>query len=395
MKILFISDVYFPRVNGVSTSIATFRHELHRLGHSTHLLAPDYGVLSENETNITRIPARPIPFDPEDRFMSYSAAMQQLDRLRAENYDIIHVQTPFVAHYLGTRLAGLLGIPCIETYHTFFEEYLHHYVPLAPRPLTRFIAQRFSRHQGNSLSGMVIPSRPMADVLKSYGITTPAEVIATGIKPDSFAAANGAAFRQKYHIAKDRPVLLYLGRVAHEKNIDFLLDMLPQVRVAIPDILLLIAGEGPARKHLESRVHDEGLAANTMFIGYLDRNTELNGCYAAADIFVFASRTETQGLVLLEAMAQGTPVVSTAELGTRDVLKEGQGVWIAQEDIADFCAKIISMQSDATARKALGNAGRIYAQGWSSTSQAEKLLSFYRSLLAQGAAQREPAAVSA
>lgn len=394
MKILFISDVYFPRVNGVSTSIATFRQELHALGHTTHLLAPDYGILSADETDIARIPARSIPFDPEDRFMSYDAAMQQLDRLKAQDYDLIHVQTPFVAHYLGTRLAQLLGIPCIETYHTFFEEYLHHYIPLLPRPLTRLIAQRFSRHQGNSLDGMVIPSRPMADVLKGYGIKTPVEIIPTGIKPDSFVPGDRTAFRNKYHIAQSRLVLLYLGRVAHEKNIDFLLDVLPQVVAVFPDILLLIAGEGPARKHLENRVHSAGLGANVRFIGYLDRNTELNSCYASADIFVFASRTETQGLVLLEAMAQGTPVVSTAELGTLDVLKEGEGVWIAQEDIADFAAKIISMLNDATARKALGAAGKTYAQGWSSASQAKKMLSFYRLVLAkpEEVAQRKQAA---
>ncbi|MFA6921564.1 MAG: glycosyltransferase [Gallionella sp.] len=381
MKILFISDVYFPRVNGVSTSIATFRHELRALGHITHLIAPDYGILSADESDIVRIPAKSVPLDPEDRFMSYSAVMQQLDRLRDEQYDIIHIQTPFVAHYLGTKLSKLLGIPCVETYHTFFEEYLYHYIPLVPRKLMRMIAQRFSRHQGNSLDGMVIPSRPMAEVLKNYGITTPAEIIATGIKPESFLQGNRAAFREKYGITQDRPVLLFLGRVAHEKNIDFLLTVLHRVKEQIPDILLVIAGEGPARKFLEKEVDETGLSNNVMFIGYLDRNTELNSCYSAADIFVFASRTETQGLVLLEAMAQGTPVVSTAELGTIDVLQEGMGVWIAKEDVADFSGKIVRMLGDAAARKSIGDAGRKYTQSWSSTRQAEKMVTFYQTVL--------------
>ena len=382
MKILFISDVYFPRINGVSTSIETFRHELRTLGHTVHLIAPDYQSVSADETDILRIPARSVPLDPEDRFMRYGAVMQHLERLRAENYDIIHIQTPFVAHYLGTKLSKLLGIPCVETYHTFFEEYLYHYIPLVPKKLMKLVAKRFSRHQGNSLDGMVVPSRPMLEVLKNYGITTHTEVIPTGIEPESFVPGDRAAFRQKYGIEQDRPVLLFVGRVAHEKNIGFLLKVLSQVRVSIPDVLFVIAGEGPALKSLEQDAKESGLTGNVRFIGYLDRHTELNNCYCSADIFIFASRTETQGLVLLEAMAQGLPVVSTAELGTLDVLREGAGVWIAREELADFSEKIVRMLGDADARSSLGESGREYAQGWSASQQAGRMLGFYHSVLA-------------
>ncbi|MBI3479655.1 MAG: glycosyltransferase [Nitrosomonadales bacterium] len=382
MKILFISDVYFPRVNGVSTSIETFRDELRKLGHTVHLIAPDYQTTSRDETGIMRVPAKSLPFDPEDRLMSYGWLMKNIDRLRGEQYDIIHIQTPFVAHYWGTKLSRLLGIPCVETYHTFFEEYLYHYVPLVPRNLMRLVAKRFSRHQGNSLDGMVVPSHPMLQVLKGYGVTTHAEVIPTGIKPSSFVAGDRAAFRSKYGIPQDRPVLLFVGRVAHEKNIGFLLKVLDETRKEIPDVLFIIAGEGPARESLQQESAALKLDANIQFIGYLDRSTELNSCYRSADIFVFSSRTETQGLVLLEAMAQGVPVVSTAELGTKDVLKEGQGVWIAREELADFSGKIVRMLGDNQARKDLGEAARVYAHNWSSSMQAERMLTFYRTIVA-------------
>jgi len=380
MKILFISDVYFPRVNGVSTSIQTFRHELRQQGHTVHLIAPEYPQQTIDDADILRIPARGVPMDPEDRFMSYSAVMQQLARLQSEHYDLIHVQTPFVAHYLGVTLAKRLNIPCIETYHTFFEEYLHHYIPLVPKRLMRQVAKRFSRHQGNSLHGMVVPSRPMLKVLKDYGITTPTEVIPTGIQPASFVAGDREFFREKYQIAQDRPVLLFVGRVAFEKNIGFLLGAVSEVRKTLPNILFVIAGEGPALKSLAHDVKQAGLDDHVQFIGYLDRNTELNSCYRAADIFIFASRTETQGLVLLEAMAQGTAVVSTAELGTLDVLREGAGVWIAKEEIQDFSGKIIKMLEDKAAREALGQLGREYALDWSATRQAERMISFYTTI---------------
>lgn len=375
MKILFISDVYFPRVNGVSTSMQTFRQALRVLGHTVHLIAPEYQSASADESDILRIPARNIPLDPEDRLMRYDAVMQHLETLREARYDLIHIQTPFVAHYLGVNLARQLGIPCVETYHTFFEEYLYHYIPLVPKKLMRLVARRFSRHQGNSLDGMVVPSNPMLKVLKEYGITTPTRVIPTGIETARFVPGNRAAFREKHGILHDRPVLLFLGRVAHEKNIGFLLKVAACVKKEIPDVLFVIAGEGPARATLENEA--KSLQDNVSFIGYLDRNSELNDCYRAADIFIFASRTETQGLVLLEAMAQGTPVVSTAELGTLDVLKNGAGVWIAKEELEDFSRKIIRMLTDNEARKSLGVAGRDYAQEWSASRQAERMAEFY------------------
>ncbi len=382
MKILFISDVYFPRVNGVSTSIETFRRNLHLLGHTVHLIAPDYGTPAADETGILRVPARRVPFDPEDRFMSYGWVMKQFDRFRSEQYDLIHVQTPFVAHYLGVKLSYLLDIPCIETYHTFFEEYLYHYIPLLQKWFTRSLAKRFSRHQGNSLDGMVIPSRPMQRVLQDYGIQTTMEVIATGIEPESFVPGDRVAFREKFGIPQDRPVLLFVGRVAHEKNISFLIKVVDQVRRQVEDVLFVIAGEGPARASLEQEVRKRAIGENVRFIGYLDRHTELNNCYSAADIFIFSSRTETQGLVLLEAMAQGVPVVSTAELGTRDVLQDGAGVWIAQEELPDFSNNVVKMLGHAQVRGELGELGRAYANEWSSARQANKMLAFYDSITA-------------
>jgi len=382
MKILFISDVYFPRINGVSTSIETFRHELRKLGHTVHLIAPDYMAPSADESDIMRVPSRQLPFDPEDRLMKFNRVMAHLEKLRGEHYDIIHIQTPFVAHYLGIKLSRLLDIPCMETYHTFFEEYLHHYIPFLSKAVMGAVARRFSRHQGNSLAGMVVPSGPMMEALRRYGVTTRAEVIPTGLEPESFMRGDGAAFRSKYGIAEERPVLLFVGRVAYEKNIGFLLQVVDRVRHDIPEVLLLIAGEGPARDGLENEADALGLAENIMFIGYLDRHTELNNCYRSADIFVFSSKTETQGLVLLEAMAQGVPVVSIAEMGTRDVLREGCGVWIAEEKLEDFSGKVIKMLRDDYARIQLGEAGCDYAHGWSAGKLAGRMLAFYESIIA-------------
>jgi len=386
MKILFISDVYFPRINGVSTSIKTFVQQMQHLGHEVHLIAPDYGVTTQNEAGqdeawIKRIPARSIYFDPEDKLMKYGEAMKLLPELKQEKYDIIHVHTPFVAHYLGLKLAAKLNIPCLETYHTFFEDYLHHYLPWVPQFLARGMARMISKRQCNAVDAIVAPSNPMLDVLRSYGVKVTAEVIPTGLQEHSFKDADGQAFREKYDIALDRPMLLYVGRVAFEKNIDFLLGMTKVLSEERPDVLLVVTGEGPAEASLHKLAKVLNIEKNVKFIGYLDRNTELNACYQAADVFVFASKSETQGLVLLEAMAQGTPVVAIAELGTASILIEGRGALISTENTLEFAEKVHQLMIYPEQRFELGRRARAYALAkWTAKLQTERMLKFYAQL---------------
>src|SRR4030095_1672017 len=168
------------------------------------------------------------------------------------------------------------------------------------------------------------------------------EVLPTGLPAMSFVHGDGARFRKQFDLPADRPLLLYVGRVGFEKNIDFLLLRLVKGRARRPDALFVIAGEGPALPHLIKLARELGVESQVRFIGYLDRRTELPDCYAAGDAFVFASRTETQGLVLLEAMAQGTPVVSTAELGTRSILTPGCGAFVVPEDESPFVEGVLA-----------------------------------------------------
>ena len=142
MRILMISDVYFPRVNGVSTAIMTLRRELKRMGHEVTLIAPDYGAVTADEEDILRIPARPVWLDPEDRMMQRRHITELLPYLQGQTFDLVHIHTPFIAHYAGLELARTLGVPCVETYHTFFEEYLFHYVPFVPKPLHALFGAR-------------------------------------------------------------------------------------------------------------------------------------------------------------------------------------------------------------------------------------------------------------
>jgi glycosyltransferase involved in cell wall biosynthesis len=380
MRVLFISDVYFPRVNGVSTSIRTFRQDLAACGVDTQLVAPRYEQPAQEEPGVVRVPSAGVPGDPEDRRMRWRALLRLLDGLRGGAFDLVHIHTPFIAHYAGVRFARRARLPCVATYHTFFEEYVHHYVPVLPRRAGRWLARGFTRSQCDDVNALIAPSEPMRAVLLGYGIRTPIHVLPTGLAAERFRAGDGAAFRARAGLAPDAPLMTYIGRIAHEKNIGFLVQVFAEVLRQVPQACLVIAGEGPARQGLQRQVASLGLAAHVRFAGYLDRDTALLDCYAAADVFAFASRTETQGLVLLEAMAQGAPVVSTAELGTRSILLAASGAQVVPEEPAAFAAAVVRVLGDPELRAELGRRGRAYARGWSSAVMARRLAELYGTL---------------
>ena len=394
MRILMVTDVYFPRVNGVSTSIQTLRQALAAAGHASVLVAPHYPA-AQPEADIVRVPGWQIPRDPEDRLMHPRALAAALDALDPADFDIVHIHTPFLAHRAGVRWARKHGLPCVETYHTLFEEYFHHYLPFLPKSWLAAAARMISRKECDFVTAVIAPSSAMKNALLAYGVSSPVHIIPTGLRLADFAHCDGAAFRARHGIAPERPVMAYVGRVAFEKNLDFLLRVTEATRHSLPDVLFVIAGEGPARASLERAVARRGLADNVRFVGYLERKTELPACYCAADVFVFSSKTETQGLVLLEAMALGVPVVGLAEMGTRDVLKEGEGCRIAPDDVEGFARVLVPLLADRAAAQQLGEAGKRYAAGWSETRMETEIFRLYHALAAPAGVVRDNPALAA
>jgi glycosyltransferase involved in cell wall biosynthesis len=357
------------------------------------LIAPRYPESGEQD-GILRVRSRQVPRDPEDRMMHRGEIRKLLPQLRARQHELVHIQTPFIAHYAGLELARALNVPVVESYHTYFEEYLHHYVPLLPRGLMRLLARRFTCSQGNQVDHLIAPSRAMRDALVDYQVRTPITIIPTGLETDRFDAGDGAAFRARFGIDAERPLLVHVGRIAHEKNIDFLLRMMVQLRVQVPDALLLVAGEGPALAHCQRLALELGLEEHTLFVGYLDRQRELLDCYRAGHLFVFASRTETQGLVLLEAMAQGVPVVSTMHMGTIDILDVRRGCIVVDESERAFAQACAGLLRNSAKREQLGREAKAYAATWAAQEMAVRLADLYRDTLERRTHCAEPAVES-
>jgi glycosyltransferase involved in cell wall biosynthesis len=320
-----------------------------------------------------------VPGDREDRLVGWRA-MHRAVLEAAQDCDLIHVQTPFIAHYAGLKAARKLGLPVVATYHTLFEEYLQHYAKPIPPSWLRGQARALSRRQCNQLDAVIVPSTAMRQRLESYGVKSPMHVLPTGIPMAQFAGGNGMRFRQKFGIAESRPMALFVGRVAHEKNIGFLLEALVQARQIRPDVLLVIAGEGPAMADLRAQTTALGLQDAVLFIGYLDRKQALPDCYAAANVFVFASLTETQGLVLLEAMAAGVPVIALSEMGTIDILAPARGAFSPPNDPRAFGEVLGQFLKHPEAWRHLNDEAPIYAQEWTDVAMAERLARLYGEL---------------
>lgn len=393
MRVLMVSDVYFPRVNGVSTSIETFRRTLREQGVDIRLVVPRYGDEAD-EAGVIRVAGRPVPGDREDRMVGWRA-MHRAVLEAARDCDLIHIQTPFIAHYAGLKAARTLGLPVVATYHTLFEAYLEYYAPFLPAGWLQAQARAFSRRQCNALDAVIVPSSAMQQRLAAYEVSVPLHVLPTGIPTAQFASGDGAAFRYRHGILSTRPVALFVGRVAHEKNIGFLLEALVHARRLRPDILLVVAGEGPAMADLKAQVKTLGLREAVQFIGYLDRRQELPDCYAAADAFVFASRTETQGLVLLEAMAAGLPVIALSEMGTTDILAPGRGAISPPAEPQAFGAALGDFLNRPSAWRHLADEAPVFAGEWSDAAMAARLAWLYRELAGLKIASERPSPAAA
>jgi 1,2-diacylglycerol 3-alpha-glucosyltransferase len=377
MHILMISECYFPRVNGVSTSIMINRRNLQEMGHKVTLVVPEYESVTDNEDGIIRIPGRYIAGFPEDPLMSASAVRAKVNLFREMKIDIIHIQTPIVGHRAGVWLSKTLGIPRMESYHTYLVEYVSLYVKWLPAFMGRYIAKTISRNECNNVTAIAVPSVAMLKVLRGYGVTVKAEIIPTGIDLSQFNGGNGMEFRKRYNISADRPMLVTMGRVALEKNIEFLIHTVEEIRKTIPNVLFVIVGDGPARKCLTKLVVQRRLVDNVLFSGFLDRQTTLKDAYKAADAFVFASRTETQGLVVLEAMAMGLPILTTGKMGVADCVEDCAGAIVVEEDIPQFANQCIRVLQDSALKEKMRQESAKHAAAWSEEIFAKKLEQLY------------------
>jgi len=381
MNICLVTDTYLPRVNGVARSVQSFAQQFREQGHRVWIFAPEFPDFKDQEPDVVRFPSRYLSFDPEDRLanMKHPGSKELVAHLADYKFDIIHNQTPFALGTASVKWARQLHIPIIHTYHTLFEAYVHNYIKWVPEFAGHAAAAWFSRWYCNKHDLIIAPSSPMAEALKGYGVKVAIGINPTGIDLTPFKKLDGERMRQKLGFAKDDIMLLAMGRVAKEKNLPFLLDVLERLIPLQPKARLVIAGQGPALAAITAEVAQRKLQDKVVFIGYLDRK-DWADLYAAAELHLLASVTETQGMVLTEAMAAGTPCVAVAAMGVKDVMADGGGLAV-RLDLTEYTNAVVRLLTDKKLYAEKLEEAKRQAQNWSIQAKAKELLGKYEKLI--------------
>lgn len=377
MKIGFFTDSYRPYISGVVRSIDTFSRELIRRGHEVYIFAPRYPSTGENEVKVYRFPSFHTPFYP-DFYIGLPIPWPAKKYILQWNLDVIHVHSPFLLGQLGAFFARKLDLPLVFTYHTLYDQYVH-YSPIA----TGFVRKgvlTIARDFCNRCDLVITPTKVIKELLKGYGVTTPVVPIPTGIEPERFQGGDAGYLRKNFRIPEDELILLFVGRIGKEKNLDYLLEAFYLVLQKNRDVALVLVGNGPEMENLQERSRELGIADKVIFTGFLEPEM-VAAVYRSADIFVFPSVTETQGLVLAEAMAAGLPVVAQAAYGSLAMVKDGVTGYLCREGKEKFAELILSLLEDADLRRRMGAAARSRAERFSADKMALRLEMAYNALI--------------
>ncbi|MCS5695885.1 glycosyltransferase family 4 protein [Desulfofundulus thermocisternus] len=376
MRIGIFTDSYRPYTSGVVRSIDTFTAELTKLGHEIYIFAPNYPNCSKEE-GVFRFPSFPAPTN-RDFTLALPFSFRLKPTLTQWKPDIIHVHSPFLVGRVGARYARKFKIPLVFTFHTLYDQYVH-YVPFA-RSVTRELTRRFCRDFCNKCDLVITPTSIIKDHLRNLGVYAKIKVIPTGINLDDFNNGDIYWLRKKYNIKPEETILLYVGRLGQEKNIVFLLYAFVELYITNPNIKLVLVGGGPEYNNLKKLTHQLGIEEQVIFTGTLNRKEVIN-CYLGADIFVFASKTETQGLVLAEAKAAGLPVVAIKAYGSSEMIKDGEDGFLLPESKEIYVEKIKELILNKELRQKLSRRAKINAQQLSSHRSALNLIAEYHALL--------------
>ncbi|MBV9028458.1 MAG: glycosyltransferase [Candidatus Eremiobacteraeota bacterium] len=371
LRVGFFTEVYRPVVNGVVASVDALAHGLRARGHAVYCFAPRVPGYAESDGPVFRMPSLPLPTRTAYRLTVPLVSRRNLNRV-IKRLSVVHVHSPFITGWMGLRYSRRYGMPLVYTYHTQLEAYAH-YVPFEPNA-TRFATSRLTRTFANSSDAVVVPTNAMARHLRQLGVSARIEVVPSGIDVDFFGSGRrDAALRRRLRIGEGETMLLYVGRVAKEKNVELLIEAL--ALAAQRSLRLVVAGDGPAREHAELLARRLGLESHVRFLGAV-RRADLPALYASADAFVMPSVTETQGLVLAEAMAAGVHVIAADAPPNREVLGD-QGIVVAATPHA-FAAAFQTVPPAPLSSTAA--AAKEAAAAFSQARATDRILSLYGSL---------------
>lgn len=404
MNIAFFTDAYYPRINGVAVSVRSYATKLAEMGHSVCIVCCNYddeedkkdkkkkrSFLEDDKLHpnlkIYRISSINVFVSKEDKSAKLSAWHDVKHTMDAFKPDIVHINSEFMVGYFGLIYSRHRNIASVYTFHTLWEDYVDGYIKFMPVYPAKKIAKEFIKFYLKRANILIAPTVNIANVIKSYGIERDAKILPTGI-PQALDVkkldVRPLFFNQLHTLlprVQKKHVLLYVGRVVKEKNLDFLFPVLAEVKKTFKDTVLVFVGGGPELDNLKEKAKKTGYARDIVFAGYRSRE-ELAYFYSVTDVFVFPSKTETQGLVTLEAMMAGVPVVAIGERGTLDVMKGDNGGFMVKEDVNEFSQRVLELLKDKELYAEKSQEAKKWASQWSLDTLTEKLVTYYEEALA-------------
>ena len=387
MKIAFFCDAYTPTRNGVAVSAASTAEELRRRGHEVVIFAPRYRGYEDCDETILRFPATqwfrakdfalalPILSSP----LILPVLRQQELYFAAQNFDVIHTHSPFTMGTIGARWGRKYGVPVVFTFHTLYHRYLH-YAPLPYWYSRPYTVKRVRRHC-RLCKHIIAPSRAIERFVRFF-TNAPISVVPTGVRVERFTHADGAAVRLRYNIAPDDLVLLYVGRIVAEKNLDFLLRAVAPLLGCHDNrrVRLLLVGGGPALRATKEFAAQLGVAADVICTDFVNP-IDVPSHFAAGDIFTFASRTETQGVSIAEALATGLPCVVVGAQGAAEAIMPDVNGFVVPPREDAFRAAVQRLLFEPHLRERMTKQARENAPALALEKNVDKLVEIYGGLL--------------
>jgi glycosyltransferase involved in cell wall biosynthesis len=378
MNIVLLTNTFTPHVGGVARSVEAFAQAYRERGHRVVVVAPEFENAPEHELDVIRVPAIQ-HFNGSDFSVVLPVPTDLHEQLLEFRPDIIHAQHPFLLGNTALRVARTMDLPLVFTHHTLYEEYTH-YVPGDSPAMRRFIIE-LATHYANLADQVFAPSESIRDLLVERGVTSPIAVVPTGVRVERFAQGDGHKFRTQLNIAEDAFVVGHMGRLAPEKNLAFLAAAVLAFLQTAPNAVFLLVGSGPSLAGIDNLFADAGMAHRLFHAGVLQKD-ELADALNAMNLFAFASKSETQGMVLTEAMAAGLPVVALDAPGAREVVKDrSNGRLVKEESVAAFSAALTwAWQLPPAQMRRKTAAARATAESYSMEVCAGKALAAYEQL---------------
>jgi glycosyltransferase involved in cell wall biosynthesis len=382
MRILMLTNTFPPVVSGVARSIVAFDEEYRRLSHEVRIIAPEADQPLDDPPHVLRTPAIQ-HFNGSDFPLPVPSPVLVSSTMSEFRPDIVHAHHPFFMGNTAMRLARSREVPLVFTYHTMYDQYTHYAAAAESSAASKFVGSLAAGY-ANLCDAVIAPSQSVADLLRERGVETRIQIIPTGVDVPHFSKGDGRSFRDKQGIPTEALVVGYVGRLAPEKNLRFLAESVARFMKDEPRAHFLVVGGGAVEPEIREVFEMAGLA-NRLHLAGCCEGQELIDAYHALDLFAFASQSETQGMVLTEAMAAGKPVVAVAGPGVRDVVEDRvNGCLVASQDEEEFAsalAWIAGRSNDEWA--SLISEAQNTADRFSMPRQARRALKLYEELLAE------------